>query len=353
MERAKLMSYLVVLILLICTDCKDKFSFQGADSTGTLIVDATITDTPGPYVLKLGVTNGAANSQAALPGAKITMTDGSGRTENYVETGNGRYQLAGTVIHGTPGEKYKLDIFVNNKHYQSSQEAMPAVVAKDSAWFEVVDITVVSSEGVPVKNQVVQVFFDATLPAKDVDSHFRWSIEEVYRFAPLCIPNPFNTCPEPCYITQKYSKSNLTLVKGADFAARNLDDILIQQRDIDFTFLLKHYFNVQQFSMNQGAYEYWQKVQTLVARTGSLFDTPPANLQGNIRNVDDPAEIVNGYFEASRIHVNHVGVARGYIRGQLYDPCQFQPGIGRAYTPECVNCLSVEGSTKTQPDWFE
>ncbi len=346
----------IALLLLLFNNCKDKYDFKSNGGIGNLVIDGNITDGPGPYFLKLSTTAGVYLSPAPLTGASIDIVDNTGSHESYVEIGKGKYKLNGAVVKGVKGGAYSIEIILSDgRHYKSTQEAMPLLQSQDSASFEVAKIRLVSSEGVPVDNLVVKVFLNSILPKTDAPAYFRWSVDEVYRLYPTCFPNPFNTCPPTCYISLPVTNSNLEIVNASEYTDRRLDNILLMTRDVDHTFQSKHYFNINQYSLNKNAFAYWRKVNGLVTRKGSIFDTPAANLQGNVFNVYNSEERVFGYFEASLQYTTHVGVARGYIPGDLENPCRFTGlrNFGNNYPKVCIDCLSIDGSTNTQPSWFE
>ena len=68
---------------------------------------------------------------------------------------------------------------------------------------------------------------------------------------------------------------------------------------MDYSFHEKHYFTTYQSSITSDAHEYWREVDILANQTGSIFDTPPAEIKGNIFNVKDTEEKVFGYFQAA------------------------------------------------------
>ncbi len=351
MRKTQYNALLFLFILALTNGCKDPFSFNTNASSGQLTVDGGITNLPGPYRLKLGRTQGTARAPGGVTGATIIATDDQGLQEAYHEVAEGTYELPGTTIHGAPGRTYFIDIVLpSGAHYQSVPDKLPGVLAKDSAWFKLNTVNLVSSEGIPISRPVIDIFFNAKLPT--ASAYLRWNVDEVYRFYPTCFPNPFNSCPEPCYITQAVSLSKIVLASTKDLAGNQLSNVHLQQREPDNTFLSMHYFNVNQYSLSEAAHTYWKHVQQLTEHTGSIFDTPVANLKGNVFNVNDPKEVVYGYFEAAGSKTIHVGVARGYLPFELPDPCRFKPGFGTAYPSTCLNCLSIENSTHVQPAWF-
>ena len=56
---------------------------------------------------------------------------------------------------------------------------------------------------------------------------------------------------------------------------------------------------VNQYSMNEDEYGYWEKVQNLTSQVGGLSDIVPSSIPSNIYRIDDPGEPVLGYFSVS------------------------------------------------------
>ncbi|GHB77403.1 DUF4249 domain-containing protein [Persicitalea jodogahamensis] len=67
---------------------------------------------------------------------------------------------------------------------------------------------------------------------------------------------------------------------------------------------------VRQMSLSPDAYRYYKLVQDQSVNTGSLADTPPAPIRGNISNTSDEAELVLGYFSASEVAENRYWLER-------------------------------------------
>ena len=343
---------LLFLIVFVCGNCKDPYNFNLSGSRNNLVVNGVISDKSGPQYIKLGTTSGPKQSPDPLVGAIVTISDENNIQENLKDIGKGQYQLDQAKIKGRKTGTYILDIKLpDGRHYQSTAEAMSSPQASDNAYFKVVTETLVSSEGVSITNDNVLVYLNTNLPLESEPAYLRWAIEEVYCIIPSCSPRAL-ACPPYCYIYQEVSKYNLELIKTTDFQTRELNDILLQTRAVDYTFMVRHYFNISQYSMNSNAYDYWKKVQLLTARSGSIFDTPPAVVPGNIHNLNDPSEAVFGYFEASAEKLTRVYVDKGFIKTDV-TACtwDFRIPDGNLYS-YCINCNSVKGSTNARPDWF-
>ena len=125
--------------------------------------------------------------------------------------------------------------------------------------------------------------------------------------------------------------------------------ILLQSEGIDYSFSSEHIFNVTQYSMNKSNFQYWTKAQELIVKRGSIFDTPPAKILGNITNEADTNEIVFGYFEATGQKISRLKVSGGNSPVYIFT-CLDYPE--RTYYPFCQNCEYLAGSTHEVPSWW-
>jgi hypothetical protein len=63
----------------------------------------------------------------------------------------------------------------------------------------------------------------------------------------------------------------------------------------------KYTILVNQYSLNEDEYLYWEKIQNIVGNVGGLYDVIPASVPSNIRCIEVPDEKVLGYFSVSAI----------------------------------------------------
>src|SRR5690606_27742860 len=139
-------------------------------------------------------------------------------------------------------------------------------------------------------------------------------------------PNPFNQPPPDCYVFGFPDPERITLLNGDQFGGSAvINTQIVAKRIIDESFLSRHYFNVRQTSISKSAYEYWRKVRELVNNTGSVFDTPPAPIYGNVSNVDDDTEVVLGYFEVARVAQTRMYTTRADVPYFEPEVCTFSP----------------------------
>ena len=70
-------------------------------------------------------------------------------------------------------------------------------------------------------------------------------------------------------------------------------------------------------SLAPNTYRYLKLLQDQSINTGTLADTPPAPLRGNIRNIKDANELVLGYFSTSSVSEVRVMLDRRNTTGGL------------------------------------
>jgi hypothetical protein len=333
----------------IFSHCKEPYQFDTSSQASLLVVDGNISDQPGPYLLNLATTTSAQTPPSPVLGAAAVVTDNLGNSEHYVEVGNGVYQLNGTTIQGVPGRYYTLNItLANGKNYYSNKELMPAYTKPvDSVYFSVITQNTVTNN-VEIANWFVDVLLNTTFQ-KNV-GYFRWTVNEVYYVATTCAPGePF--CPQNCYVYQPTSTYKLNVIDLASYSGKSIQNILLINRGVDFSFDTRHYFNVTQFGMNSSVYNYWKAVEQLTTNVGTIFQTPPYTIRGNMQSSESNNEIVLGYFEASTQHLTRKYIDRGniptFIQSCQYGATDFLPGFNF-----CTHCLILPGSTYTQPSWF-
>ena len=138
-------------------------------------------------------------------------------------------------------------------------------------------------------------------------------------------------------------------------------------RRVDKTFQAKHYFNFIKSSISQEAYTYWSKLDGIVNRQGSIFDVPPAAVEGNI--ISNTGEVVLGFFEAISVDTSRVFLTHNDVPIWAYDECLKKgDGLAEMYTvpmgcvscllergivePHCLNCNILPGSSYNRPSYF-
>jgi hypothetical protein len=58
---------------------------------------------------------------------------------------------------------------------------------------------------------------------------------------------------------------------------------------------------VKQYSLSQDEYNYWEKLKNVSQNVGGLYDVTPMTISSNIKCMNNPDEIILGYFSVSAV----------------------------------------------------
>jgi hypothetical protein len=112
----------IALILLASyglTSCQKVISIDLNSASPQLVVEANISNMPGPYFIKLSktVSFSGITEIPADTGATVEISDSSGYKETLTELTNGFYRTR--TLKGIPGHKYTLTIKTDGETYES------------------------------------------------------------------------------------------------------------------------------------------------------------------------------------------------------------------------------------------
>jgi hypothetical protein len=77
---------------------------------------------------------------------------------------------------------------------------------------------------------------------------------------------------------------------------------------------------VRQYTLSEQGYQYWETMRKVNQTQGSLFDTQPGTIRGNIRSLTNDKEVVLGFFDACAI-----SETRRFFRPQDFREAGFVP----------------------------
>ena len=341
------------ILILSCTlSCVESFDFSATDPDNFLVVDGRITQSQGMVnqILLSRTSTFIGGDGTPETGAQIVIVTGEGLTENYQEVSPGMYLLEGDNVVGAEGNSSSIEITLSNGEiYRSQPEVMPSLVRADSIYFRTAIESELSSGGIVIDRELVKIFIDTPISSNDVPFRIRWTMEEAYSFTDLAFPPD---SPMVCYAISPFQQQTILLASGEDLSLTTLKEFELGSRSIipKVEFVELHYFSAFQHSLTEEAYEYWEKIAQLTNRVGTIFDTPPAPVQGNVFNVNDPEEVVLGYFE-----VTAIDTIRTFTRPSelepffINSPCEFS---GRRLQDFCFNCLLLDKTSLERPDYW-
>jgi hypothetical protein len=163
----------ILLLLLLATACEKVIDVDLREVEPQLVIEANITDQPGPYFVRLTrtVNFNVENSFPPITNAIVTLSDNTGTEEVLSETSPGSYETNSIV--GTPGRTYRLSVISEGQEYVATA-TMPASVTLD-------DITIEEGGFIgETENEVVVRFQDVP------------GVKNYYRFVAWKNDVPFN-----------------------------------------------------------------------------------------------------------------------------------------------------------------
>lgn len=122
---------LPLLIAGLAFGCEKVVDVKLKNSEPRIIIDADISNQPGPYLVKLSKTVDYNNSNEFphVSGAIIKISDDAGNVDTLKETSPGVYQML--TIQGVPGRQYYLMVQTEDKTFNATS-TMPFPVELDS-----------------------------------------------------------------------------------------------------------------------------------------------------------------------------------------------------------------------------
>src|SRR5690606_17534498 len=128
MQKHSVLSLFLPLSIAFLTSCEKVLDIDLKDAEPRLIVEANVSDQPGPHTVQLSqsVSFNATNQFPAVSNALVIISDNAGQRDTLTETSPGNYQTGN--LQGIPGRQYFLQIKVGEELYEASSQ-MPQPVA--------------------------------------------------------------------------------------------------------------------------------------------------------------------------------------------------------------------------------
>lgn len=382
--------------LLFFASCVDTFDISISSSKKYLIIEGDITDIPdaaqrirlfetdekSKYISsKFTKTIFSPDSEdIPVSNAKIDLLVNGNPAYTYDEITPGKYELPNGA-YGQVGNTYQLKILLSDgRTYHSSVEEMYAVPALKNfnIKYNEKGIQTPRLYNIPIPTHDFYVDFDD--PENERNFYvWNWVDYEIQRYCESCkqglyfrddetatsdgrcIQNPsLNSrnffeyeCDGFCW--EVFPAPNLQIFSDVFTNGKPQKDKLVAQIPV----LQKNscLVVIEQKSLSPGAYRYLKLIEDQSINTGSLADTPPAPIKGNVLNDRDEQEIVLGYFSASSVsEIRHmlsradVAVPPDFLFERLNNraPVLEEAGQFRQIVP-LARCKFTDTTTPTAP----
>jgi hypothetical protein len=355
--------FLIASMLVACVDIYDP---KLTSDKLRLVVESQLTtklDYQYVYLTYDAPYNSEGNNfKNLVTRAKVKITDDQGKVfefydeiepNNQIKTREGYNYRSVNKIKAELGRKYKLTVEVlDGRVYASDFEAAVPVTKIDKVNVEFKELERPS--------KVIGQFL-VSIDTKDSPAEkefYKWDTYHVnqinycrewYIFGQGgAVTQSFvDKCCEPCYEKAKfddgYQLASDRLING--------NSIIRQQVAIvPFDNTTPYYMVINQYSMTEDAYKYWNAVKEQSKNSGGLFDATPKSIRGNIKNINDASEEVLGIFYVSDVYEQQVNIDRNRStpKPKIIEPYS----LGWNKTDQCFPCQESFNRTKIKPAGF-
>lgn len=360
--------------MLLMVACSSIIELDTPNAEGRISIYGQLTNSPLHFQPVQVMITSTDIRRPVMPFAEanVSIIEEQGATHEYQYNQEKERYIPIEPFHGVPGRTYQLIVVANDQHYVSSPQTIPVTNGQDSSFLRFDSETFITNAGASVLQYKAKVFTHTILPETE-KLYLKWEVEQVHVQTELSLPKhvfPFSS-PRNCYIIEPALSDNILLFDGAENDALEIPEMELFEMQLDQTLDTAGGFGIYQYSITQEALEYWKKIDLVSNRVGSIFEVPPAAVQGNLSNPEDPSEEVLGFFEVSKVDTTGVfivaedlpifiGLAGPMISCDY--PQNYLDGVPFQCTPcltthlgvpeACYDCLTLSNSTLKRPAYL-
>jgi hypothetical protein len=296
----------IMIIFVLLLACSEPVDLETPDDENLLIIEGYITDEFGPHTINI---SRSARYGTVFEGfiqrinnATVLIRDSKGNSTILSQSGFGEYQTPSS-FRGERGETYTLLVTTSvGENFASLPTTLTSGPNLEDVIFRF--------EKKPTSDDLnfttgVNVFAKWNDPEGENNYHvfFTEGIHQIFTqpedFVDLVarVPAPKDCCDE-CFIYDKNNSDGLYIHSDNNQDGREITTLAGFIEDDGKRFTGNYLLRVQMASLSDEAYAFYRLLDGQLAIDGDLFDAPPANIRGNLINLDNPQEQVLGFFGA-------------------------------------------------------
>jgi hypothetical protein len=327
------------IIVLIVDGCVDRFEVPRIENDPVILIDGMITDRPGPYQVTMTYARNITTQLDIVDKvrqANVVLFDNETISETLKEVSPGIYETKNT--HGVVGHQYKIRVsLINGSVYESLPETLLPVGKIQRVWYEFDETIRASVRPIPPRPGL-NVYIDAVVLPEQAGL-VRWRTTGTWENLTFPLNRTIRSVdprtgvlsdvPDPpkcsgygffpctcchCWMTN-YDPEPV------------LSDPLFHQQEVKRQFVSfvpayanvfynKFHLKVEQMSLSQKSYDFWDDVKTQKHTVSDLFQTPVAKVTGNIITISGKTRVL-GYFAASSLRDTSFFITRDAIPYKL------------------------------------
>ncbi len=312
--------YLLLLLLIIFTGCVEPYETEFDEKTDLISIEGSIIKGENVQSLLISKTTSLVYPQfEPVRKCDVRLIDDLDNEYVYKESFDGKYSISIPDEELVFGRKYKIKITTSmGDIYESAYEELNSGVEVDTVYYRIEEkIENTSGE----LSTGLQFYID--LKAADtISRYYRWKLEETYEYnseAPISYYF-LDASLDPIEPNNSYDLYTCWKTDNIPylFLSSTVNLVLNEKKQIPLNYVstisdrlkIKYSILVKQYTLNEGAYDYWQKKKITTQESGGLYTQQPGQPVTNIKNVNDSSEQVLGYFWVSQLSRERIIVPR-------------------------------------------
>lgn len=369
-------SIVCFLIFISFFACVEPYELDFTSQKEILFVEADLNDFDEEQFisLKINSVNISGINYTSIENAIVEVIENKGTIIKCIYKTDGKYYLPSS-FKAKLNTPYQLKFILNGGNtYESKVEIATEVpeIKQVTSFFK--------PKGILFMNKKIdghEIYLD-TFDNPGVDNYYFWAWRhfESQGYCRSCdgglyytTPSPEGRCVDDANLKRRgviydYTcrsicwdvsyNDNLNIMSDAFSNGKIIEKRLVAK--IPFYQFKGSLIEVQQNSISKAAYNYFKLVIDQTQNSGSLADTPPAGLIGNVTNLKDPTQAIGGYFMVSSKKIKRFWIKRdekdptikvfGTLNGRIANP---EPSGNDITRPPQAPCLENKIRTAKRP----
>lgn len=310
-------SLIIFLLLLLVQACIVPFEPDIKETQEVMVIDGMITDRPGIHQVRVSISTPYSDPRfMPVSGCVVAVYDDQGNVEVYDESQEeaGIYEAWLDEPFLGVGKVYSLYVMApSNREYVSDYDTLLSCPPVDALYYS----HEVSGGSDPDDIWQGLQFYNDVRGFEDGTRNYRWKAIATWEYkSPYGIEYIRYQGQNYPYIVDSVGTCWMTENIETVFAASTqlLSENNIYRNKLHYVSdqtprLARRYsLLVEQHSLTDQAFNYWEKLAAQSANAASLYETQPSSSQGNIYSTDQPGEKVLGCFYATAIKEKRIFV---------------------------------------------
>ena len=357
-------SWIIYLFsVLMITGCIDPIDpgLPGTLSETDLVVSGFITNEDQPHRVVLSRSR-PLNTRGEIEfetGATVEVVDSNNNRHQLTEVAEGQYATNPVEFRSQVGESYQLRITLQNgEEFESDfQQLLPAIPMENLRYER--NIRTELERDFEREQEFIDIVVDVDLAADPEYATYEYrgtyETEVTFQGNPFCWVDPALVPVDlevglVCYIFE-WERLPLNIVETPDPILQDATKAIAIPIELDFKFLLGYQMDIIKANLTESYFEFLKELKGQQNLGGSIFDAPPTEIVGNVRNINNPNRPALGYFSTQAITIERIFIPEIFFEETAdRHPINETLVPPRPDNPACCDCRLLPGAFTQQPD---